>query len=317
MPEGSITLSFDCEGKWGMTDIHTPWDENLTRSSLLSAYDFILQTLEKYDIRATFGFVGALTVTREEFLEVSYPNLFSASYASWLGPSRDRILKKSEEGWFLPELLDMVKGQQKHEIASHGYTHIPFSLLSEPDVQLELGMVLSWAEKKNIDCSTFIFPRNLVYHQNILKDFGIFGYRDTPISVFGTGVPKYLRTLAEEIWIFQKSEKLKEGAPVRIPGGAFINWKSGFRRAIPASLSMLKYKSMIANSVKRDEVAHFWIHPHNLITSPQTKKLFSDLCAQIALCKNSMPLVIKRQKDYLDLLPCSNSIDPTMSTYQK
>ena len=211
MPEGSITLSFDCEGKWGMTDIHTPWDENLTRSSLLSAYDFILQTLEKYDIRATFGFVGALTVTREEFLEVSYPNLFSASYASWLGPSRDRILKKSEEGWFLPELLDMVKGQQKHEIASHGYTHIPFSLLSEPDVQLELGMVLSWAEKKNIDCSTFIFPRNLVYHQNILKDFGIFGYRDTPISVFGTGVPKYLRTLAEEIWIFQKSEKLKEG----------------------------------------------------------------------------------------------------------
>lgn len=299
MPEGSITLSFDCEGKWGMTDICTPWDVNLTRSGLLSAYDFILKTLDKFDIPATFGFVGALTETREEFLDVSYPNLSSASYASWLGPSRHRILDKSEEGWFLPELLEMVKGQQKHEIASHGYTHIPFPSLSEPDVKLELGMVLSWAEKKNIDCSTLIYPRNMVHHYEMLKDFGIFGYRDTPISPLGASFPRYLRTLAEEIWIFQKSEKLKKGDPKRIPGGAFINWKSGFRRAIPMSLSMLKYKSMIAYAGKRGDVAHFWIHPHNLITSPQTKKLFSDLCAQIALCKESMPLLVKRQKDYL------------------
>ena len=148
MSEGSVTLSFDCEGKWGMTDICTPWDVNLTRSNLLAAYDFILQTLEKYDIPATFAFVGALTETREEFLDVIYPNLSSASYASWLGPSRDRILDESEEGWFLPELLDMVQGQQKHEIASHGYTHIPFPSLAELDVKLELGMVRGWAEKK-------------------------------------------------------------------------------------------------------------------------------------------------------------------------
>jgi len=297
--EGSVTLSFDCEGKWGMADIHTPWDVDLTRSRLLSTYDFILQTLEKYEIPATFAFVGALTETREEFLDISYPNLSSASYASWLALSRDRILDKSEEGWFLPELLDMVMGQQKHEIASHGYTHIPFTTLTEQDVKLELSMIRSWAEKKNIDCSTLIFPRNMVHHQGMLKDFGIFGYRDSPISLFNSSVPKCLRTLAEEIWIFQKSEKLTKGDPKRIPGGAFINWKSGFRRLIPTSFSMSKYKSMINNAGKQGEVAHFWLHPHNLITSPQTKKLFSELCAQIAYCRESTPLVVKRQKDYL------------------
>ena len=309
MSEGSVTLSFDCEGKWGMTDIYTPWDVNLTRANLLSAYDFILQTLEKYNISATFAFVGAFTETREEFLDISYPNLSSARYANWIGPSKDRILDKSEEGWFLPELFEMVLGQKKHEIASHGYTHIPFTSLAGSDVKLELDMIRSWSEKKNIDCSTLIFPRNIVYHQEVLKDFGIFGYRDPPISLLSPRVPKYLRTLAEEIWIFQKSEKLKKGNPTRIPGGAFINWKSGFRRAIPNSISMLKYKSMIDNAMKRGEVAHFWLHPHNLITSPQTKKLFSDLCAQIALCEESMPSTVKRQKDYLDLLPSSKLTD--------
>jgi hypothetical protein len=302
MLKGTVTLSFDCEGKWGLADIYTPWDVNLTRSSLLSAYDFILQTLEKYDIPATFAFVGAFTETREEFLDKSYLNLSSERYANWMGPSKHRILEKSEEGWFLPELFEMVRGHQKHEIASHGYTHIPFTSLAGSDVKLELNMIRKWSDKKNIDCSTLIFPRNMVCHQEKLKDFGIFGYRDTPISLLNPIVPKYLRTLAEEIWILQKSEKLKKGDPVRIPGGAFINWKSGFRRAIPTSISMLKYKSMIDNAIRRGEVAHFWVHPHNLITSPQTKKLFSDLCAQIALCKESMPLIVKRQKDYLDLL---------------
>ena len=309
MSEGSVTLSFDCEGKWGMADIYTPWDISLTRTNLLSTYEFILQTLEKYNISATFAFVGAFTETREEFLDTSYPNLSSTSYANWLGPSKGRILDRSEEGWFLPEIFEMVLGQQKHEIASHGYTHIPFTSLAGSDVKLELDMIRNWSEKKNIDCSTFVFPRNMICHQEKLKDFGIFGYRDPPISLLSSNAPKYLRTLAEEIWIFQKSEKLKNGDPTRIPGGAFINWKSGFRRVIPTSISMLKYKSMIHNAMTRGEVAHFWLHPHNLITSPQTKYLFADLCAQIALCKESMPSIVKRQKDYLDLLPSSKLTD--------
>ena len=308
MLEGSATLSFDCEGKWGMTDIHTPWDVNLTRSALLSAYHFILRTLEKYDIPATFAFVGAFTETREEFLQVSYPKLSSSSYTNWLSFSRDRILDKSEEGWFLPELLDMVIGQKKHEIASHGYTHIPFSTLTEPDVRLELSMVQRWAEKKHIDCSTLIFPRNMVYHKEILKDYAILGYRDVPISLLGARTPRFLRTLAEETWIFQKSESFKKGEPGRIPGGSFINWQSGFRRAIPAHMSLLKYRNMISSAVKLGGVAHFWLHPHNLITSPHTKKLFSELCAQIAYYRDSTPLVVKRQKDYLSLVPKSNSI---------
>ena len=174
MSEGSVTLSFDCEGKWGMADIYTPWDISLTRTNLLSTYEFILQTLEKYNISATFAFVGAFTETREEFLDTSYPNLSSTSYANWLGPSKGRILDRSEEGWFLPEIFEMVLGQQKHEIASHGYTHIPFTSLAGSDVKLELDMIRNWSEKKKHRLFNFCFSQKYDLPSGEIKRFWYF-----------------------------------------------------------------------------------------------------------------------------------------------
>jgi len=297
--EGSVTFSFDCEGKWGMTDIPTPWDIDLTRTNLLKAYEFILNTLNEYDIPATFAFVGALTETREEFLDVVLPALSSESHSRWLNYSKHRITDKAEEGWFLPELLGMVKERQTHEIATHGYTHIPFNMLDKSDVKIELQLVRSWAEKNKIQCSTMVYPRNIIVHQEILKDHGILGYRNLPIELLNRRMPKYIKTLVEEIWIFQKSEQIEKSDPIKIPGGTFINWRNGFRRSIPPFVSLLKYKSMIGNAIVHGGVAHFWLHPHNLITSPSTKNLFRKLCAEVAEQRETSALVVKRQRDYL------------------
>lgn len=299
MAEGSVTFSFDCEGKWGMTDISTPWDIDLTRTNLLKAYEFILDTLNEYDIPATFAFVGALTETREEFLDSALPVLTSENYSKWLEHSKYRIPNKAEEGWFLPELLSMVKERQTHEIATHGYTHIPFNMLDEIDVKIELQLVQSWADRNNIQCSTLVFPRNIILHQEILKDYGILGYRNLPIELLKNQMPKYIKTLVEEIWIFQNSEHIEKTGVIKIPGGTFINWRHGFRRYIPPTISLLKYKSMINNARLCKGVAHFWLHPHNLITSPPTKNLFKKLCAEVAVQREASSLVIKRQNDYL------------------
>ena len=305
MSEGIVTLSFDCEGKWGMTDTYTPWDVKLTRDNLLKVYEFILDTLAAYNIPATFAFVGALTETREEFLDTTYPKLSSDSYLRWLNFSNERILNKCEEGWFLPELLQMVRAKQVHEIATHGFTHVPFSTLNELDANLELGFIRDWAQRNKLECSTIIYPRNMIGYEESLKDYGIFGYRDSPATLLGKKIPKQIRSFAEEILILKKSEAIYHSNPVKVPGGAFINWRIGYRQFIPIQVSMLKYRSMIHNAVKRGEVAHLWLHPHNLITSPSTKNLFEQLCAEIASCRDRMSLVVKRQKDYLKSEPKS------------
>ena len=56
---GIVTLSFDCEGRWGMADRNHAWLSELTTENLTEAYEYILETLSKYNIGATFAFVGA------------------------------------------------------------------------------------------------------------------------------------------------------------------------------------------------------------------------------------------------------------------
>ena len=299
MNSGSVTFSFDCEGKWGMTDLNTPWDISLSRTNLIDAYEFILETLKQNDISATFAFVGAFTETREVFLEETFPGLSSKSYSSWFDCSKYRIMDTAEEGWFMPELLDMVKECGTHEIATHGYTHIPFSELDIKEAGIELNLIKRWAEKNKIECSTLVYPRNIINHITLLKEYGILGYRDLPDNISNYRIPKLIETLIEEIWIFKKSQQIEEFDPFKIPGGTFINWRHGFRNYIPPLWSLLKYKSMINNAKLQSQVAHFWIHPHNFITSPSTKPLFRKLCEEVSRQRDESRLVIKKQNDYL------------------
>ena len=297
--KGSVTFSFDCEGKWGMTDLNTPWDISLSRANLIDVYEFILETLKKNDISATFAFVGAFTEKREVFLNDILPSLSSKSYSSWFDYSKHRIIDTKEEGWFMPELLDMVKKYGTHEIATHGYTHIPFNALETSDVGVELSLIREWAERNKIKCSTLVYPRNIIDHINLLKEYGILGYRDLPDTISHHFMPKIIETLIEEIWVFKKSQQIEEFDPFKIPGGTFINWRHGFRNYIPPLWSLLKYKSMINNAKLQSQVAHFWIHPHNFITSPSTKPLFRKLCEEVSRQRDELRLVIKKQNDYL------------------
>ena len=299
MNKGTVTFSFDCEGKWGMTDISTEWDVNLTRAKLLKAYEFILETLKENDISATFAFVGAYTESREVFLDETLPCLSSNSYSSWLDYSKHRIMDKAEEGWFMPELLNIVKEYKTHEIATHGYTHIPFSMLDKADARTEFKLIRRWAEKNKIECSTMVYPRNIIEHLDLLTEHGILGYRDIPDTISNRQVPKLLKALIEEIWIFKKSQQIKKSDPFKIPGGTFINWRYGFRNYIPPLVSLLKYKRMINDAKMQNGVAHFWTHPHNFITSPSTKTLFRKLCEEVSKQRNESTIVVKKQNDFL------------------
>jgi hypothetical protein len=299
MNSGSVTFSFDCEGKWGMADISSNWDANLTQVNLLKTYEFILETLKDYDISATFAFVGAFTESREVFLDETLPCLSSDNYSKWLDYSKFRIMDKNEEGWFMPELLNLVKEYNVHEIASHGYTHIPFSMLNHRDARTELKLIRQWAKKNKIECSTLVYPRNMIGHNNLLKEYGIFGYRDEPDAITDHRVPKVIKTLIEETWVLKKSQQFELIEPCKIPGGVFINWRYGFRNFVPPLVSLLKYRSMINDAILRNQVAHFWTHPHNFITSPSTKNLFKNLCEEVSIQRDKSKLVVKKQNDYL------------------
>ena len=51
--KGIVTLSFDCEAKWGMADLSLDWKKDLTNENLFEIYEYILDVLKKYNIPST------------------------------------------------------------------------------------------------------------------------------------------------------------------------------------------------------------------------------------------------------------------------
>ncbi len=293
---GTVLITFDCEGKWGMLDSQAEWHRLLTNSNLISVYNYILDVLEYYDIPVTFAFVGALTETKENLFNKINNSLIDDAHLRWFKYAKQKI-EKNEEGWFVPELLEIVKKNTKHEIASHSYSHIPFSNILKKDAEIELDLVNQWKIEKNINCSSFVFPRNKVRYAELLQNIGINRYRGKPnnfsIPFLGNKINKFI----EEVLIYKKSENkiVKEN---QIPGGVFINWPYGFRKLISPKLSNLKYNSMLNDARQNNKCAHFWIHPHNLISVPKTKDIFENLCSSISSRIKYNDLTIQRMIDF-------------------
>ena len=64
-------------------------------------------------------------------------------------------------------------------------------------------------------------------------------------------------------------------------------------------ISNIRYKNILNDAIKKNRVAHFWTHPHNFITAPESKKIFEKLCQEIKEKVESNELEIRRQIDFI------------------
>ena len=296
LEKGVVTLSFDCEAKWGMADLDLDWKNQLTDKNLTEAYEYILDTLKKYNIPSSFAFVGGMTETKDNFLNKTEQLLNNKNHEKWLAPVF-KAAQNNDEGWFLPHILDLCRRDEIHEIASHGYTHIPFGTLSIEELNLEMQLIQDWSKSKEINCKTIIYPRNEIRFNELLINYDIHLYRNSPKLFHKKYFPKYINTFFEELNIFKKSELLNLSKG--LPGGVFINWKYGPRRLIPNSISSIRYESILNDAVRKKNVAHFWTHPHNFITAPESRRIFEKLCKSIERKVNANQLIVKRQVDFI------------------
>jgi peptidoglycan/xylan/chitin deacetylase (PgdA/CDA1 family) len=302
-------ISFDCEGKWGMADKITPELESvLTSSNLELAYTDILRVLDESNIKATFAFVGAFTLSKDEFIDNWLRKiLLSQQHCEWLNKLIEDIKLGIVDGWFLPDLLDIVnKSSVGHEIASHGFTHLPLTTANSESVQIELDGILFWKKKYLLNADTFVFPRNAVSADLKLRDVGIFAYRDAPSWGGISGFKGRIFNLLREFYPFVKSQTMTPSNfhdIVKIPGDFFLNWRSGLRKLVPKWLTLYRLKSAIDDSICADGIVHLWLHPHNLITGFQQKELFEDCILLIKKYVDSGSVVVKTQSEFYNSLP--------------
>ncbi|MEL7445885.1 MAG: hypothetical protein AAGK02_08735 [Pseudomonadota bacterium] len=296
---GTFIISLDCEGKWGMADHLGPWHhEFLRREHLIPAYQTLVDLFGRYEMPATFAFVMGFVLDPDEQTEMAAHFVDTEiEGANWLVDFRKAQIAGDHEGWSCPEVLEVVRNASlKHEVACHGFTHVPLSedLVGRDLVERELSAAKHVAEKRGIALETLVYPRNLVGHTGVLAETGFSGYRQRPPVRGKAGA-----LLAELNPIDRSQLSLpKDGELTVVPSGEMLNWQSGPRKLIPRAASRLRWKARLEDAAKSGGVAHIWLHPHNIIDAPGTLERLEDVLGEAARLRDAGKLVVKTQAEY-------------------
>jgi len=292
-------ISLDCEGKWGMADhLQTYHHELLTDAALTRAYERLVALFARYDVPATFGFVMAFILSPDE-RERFRAELLGDERDAWLRPYHEDLAAGRRQGWHVPEALDIVRAASIHEVACHSFCHRPLGdqSISAAGAARELSAAHEVARIKGLSLETFIFPRNEVGHLTELKASGFLGYRERlqrPRGKLGRAL-----SLAEELNILARAQRRspdRDGL-VPIPSGRLLNWRFGARAWIPAALTRARWLHQL-RSASAGDVVHLWLHPHNLITAPDTEPLLEAVLADVAAMCDAGRIRVVTQRDY-------------------
>jgi hypothetical protein len=308
---GTFIISLDCEGYWGIADRdHAIASGFITQNALIRAYASLVTALAKYEMSATFAFVMALTLRLDE-LSDWMPRLTDVQVdgSNWMRNFRRAEAMANLEGWFCPEALELVRDSDRHEIACHGFRHVPVGNvgLGSEEVSYELRSASELAWRKGIDLKTFVFPRNQIGHLGLLADLGYNGFRNLSSIERRHG---RLGALTREFNILEASQDPEPSAfgLVSIPGGYFLNWRAGLRKWVPQAVTLRRWRSILNDAVTADRVALLYLHPHNLISGPGTLELFCGVLQIASKLRDLKGLTILTQADYCERASAAGNV---------
>ncbi|MES2999252.1 MAG: glycosyltransferase [Pseudomonadota bacterium] len=282
-PAGVFMLSFDCEGKWGLVDCLTPRHAQLfTTQNLEDAYRRITSLLHEYGIEATFAFTAAFTLTKDRFDRLRPALRHPDRRATpWIERAVAAIDEDDGRGWFAPACFDMVREPGVHEIASHGFSHLPWRApyATRADLDTELAMCRGVPAFSDPSVRTFVFPRNQVAHQELLPARGFLAYREAPPA------RSRAANFAGEFNLLSASERfnVRGGANVTaLPAGHFLNWRHGLRRCVPVPVTVHRWKNMLRDAAAGGGLVHAWTHPENFVDGHDMFRMLEEILRFVA-----------------------------------
>lgn len=281
-----------------LTADHRRW---LTSDRIRDAYQKLLNLFDEYKIDCTFAFVMALLLSNEEQRERDALFLDRViDGTNWLTAFRAAQVAGNMEGWAMPELLDAVQSSGRHEIACHGFSHLPLDegMVSADVMRHEIAAAKSVATDRGVSMDTFVYPRNLVGRPWLLAEAGFAGYRKRSTSRSGV-IAKAMALLAETN-IAEKPQPHPGRGPgiTAIPSGYFFNWRHGARRYVPQAVTVRRWSGLLKRAARDGGVVHLWLHPHNIISAPETFAVLKAVLREAAAWREAGAIDIETQQTY-------------------
>jgi peptidoglycan/xylan/chitin deacetylase (PgdA/CDA1 family) len=301
--QGTLLISFDCEGKFGLADRISPaWERRLSNPCNTKAYVAILNSLERRNICATFAFVGAFTLHPDELPR--WRSCFPEEEVNgrpWLEAFFVDERRGSFDGWLNPEPLRLVRAAGLHEIASHGFSHLPLSesVSTERVFDRELNAASRLASTRGYVIRTLVYPGNQIGHIERLREHGVEGYRAILAPALRGTLRRAVNVL-REFNLMEVAQPHAQGTPlVAIPSGHILNFRHGTgRSAVPKLFTQARWRRLLRHAAETGGVVHLWSHPHNFLSDPSLVETFECILLEARRLINEGRLVNRTLGDY-------------------
>jgi peptidoglycan/xylan/chitin deacetylase (PgdA/CDA1 family) len=270
-----MLISIDTEMAWGVVHHGSPslyhWPEE---RQVLSA---LLDVLDAHEIPATWAMVGHLFLTGCSRVDGrAHPEIlrprFEGRHDDWFVDDPCQTASPGSQ-WYAPDLVhEILDRRTPHELASHGFSHV---MIGEPgcdvDVfQSELAAAQAAADHFGVRLESFVYPRNSIGHQDVLRANGYVAYRGARPNPFraGNGARQRALRLFDSLVPGPPSvvKPIDEAGLWNFPATALYGFDL---RSGRARLWQWQLRRRLRHAIRHRGLFHLWLHPHNLRRAPE------------------------------------------------
>lgn len=283
MEQGVLTISLDVELFWGVHDRKQLEEYRENLAGVREVIRRMLDLFNAYKIHASWAMVGFLFLEDAQELYRSFPSLLpsyaDASLSPYVYAERNREqLQEYAAYHFAPDIVDMIKGYEGQEIATHTYSHY-FCLeagQTAEQFRADLKMARQVARNKGIEIQSIVFPRNQVSepYLAVCRDEGITCYRGTeegwiyrasdtkamffPVKRAIRLVDSYLNLSGFHTYALKRGQ-----VPYNFPASRYLR-PYAKQRVFLDPLRLLRINRALDDAALHHRIFHLWAHPHEL-----------------------------------------------------
>jgi hypothetical protein len=273
---GVFVFSLDFELVWGSRDLYPDPTQLLEQARITRSRVFepLLALFQRYGVVGTWATVGSL------FLDQGpYPGLVLPKHswkADWLAGVPEGSETEHPEFYAKSLVLRLIEAGQ--EIGSHSFTHPVFGGpgCSVEVAESELQACVRVAESMGIRLKSFVFPRNVAGHSELLKKYGFSCWRSLePLWYRDERVPGSVSRLAHlaEVVAARTPPPVMPFQDVNglwcIPASCSFLPMDGIRKAIPISRRVKRCIRGLDRASEEQKIMHLYLHPINLAAAPE------------------------------------------------
>ncbi len=279
---GVFTLSLDFELVWGSRDLTARPDTllRMARVTREEVFGALLDALGRYGAVATWATVGHLFLDRAETVDgVLHPDLVPPQHAWRAAPWFEGVPAGSEADnpeFYGRSLVERLKAAGQ-DIGSHSFSHPIFGDpgCSRATAETDLARCVKEASALGVTLKSFVFPRNVPGHVDLLAQHGFTCWRGPePVWYRGKRVPKPVSRLAHiaDVATVGKPPTVMPARDAHglwvIPASTSLLPIDGVRRFIPVARRVERAVRCLDQAARDRRICHFWTHPINLASDP-------------------------------------------------